>query len=88
MSSKWAKFHPTNHINVYYSQARRQDFAAGGEKSQGWAYSLHTILTVCSNHLEKSRLQHVNLIHIYPDPESYTDMNAEPAEDRDVLFCN
>jgi len=35
MSSKRAKFHPTNRSNVYYSQARHQDFAAGGGESQG-----------------------------------------------------
>ena len=28
ISSKWANFHPSNHSNVYNSQARRQDFAA------------------------------------------------------------
>ena len=36
----------------------------------------------------KSRLRHVNFIHIYLDPESCTDINAEPAEHRDLLFCN
>jgi len=36
MSSKWAKFHSTYRSNVYNSQARRQDFAAGGmQKSRG-----------------------------------------------------
>jgi len=35
MSSKSAEFHPNNRKNVYYSQARRQDFAAGAQKSQG-----------------------------------------------------
>jgi len=36
----------------------------------------------------KSRLRHVNFILIYLDPESYIDMNAEPAEHRHLLFCN
>jgi len=36
----------------------------------------------------KSRLRHVNFIHIHLDPESYTDINAEPAEHRHLLFCN
>jgi len=36
----------------------------------------------------KSRLRHVNFIHIYLDTEIYTDMNAEPAEHRHLLFCN
>jgi len=27
----------------------------------------------------KKCLRHVNFIHIYLDPQSYTDMNAEPA---------
>jgi len=35
MSSKWAKFHPTNRSNVNYSQARRQDFPAGGKNDKG-----------------------------------------------------
>jgi len=35
MSSKWAKFHPTNRSNVYESQARRQDFAAGSKNHKG-----------------------------------------------------
>jgi len=34
----------------------------------------------------KSRLRHVNLFHIYLDPESYTDMSAESAENRHLLF--
>ena len=34
----------------------------------------------------KSRLRHVNFIHIYLDPESYTVMNAEPAEHHDLLL--
>jgi len=34
----------------------------------------------------KSRLRHVNFIYIYLDPEIYTDMNAEPAEQRHLLF--
>jgi len=36
----------------------------------------------------KSRLRHVNLFHIYLDPESYTDMSAESAENRHLLICN
>jgi len=36
----------------------------------------------------KSRLRHVNFIHIYLDPESYTYINAEPAEHCHLLFCN
>ena len=62
MSSKWAKFHPVNRSIVYNSQARRQDFAAGGgvQKSQGghifkmqyWMYAATA---------RKSRLRHVNL---------------------------
>jgi len=36
----------------------------------------------------KSRSRHVNFIHIYLDPESYTYMNAEPAEHRHLLICN
>jgi len=36
----------------------------------------------------KSRLGHVNFIRIYFDPECYTDMNAEPAEHRHLMFCN
>jgi len=35
MSSKWAKFQPTIRSNVYYSQARRQDFAAGAKNHKG-----------------------------------------------------
>jgi len=35
MSFQSAKFYPVNRSNVHYSQARRQDFAAGSEKSQG-----------------------------------------------------
>jgi len=27
-------------------------------------------------------------LFIYFDPESYTDMNAEPAEHRHLMFCN
>jgi len=90
MSSKWAKFHPTNRNNVCYSQARRQHFAAGVaqiHKRRGVNF-LNTILNVCSNRHEKSRLRYVNFIHIYLDPESYTDMNAEPAEYRHLLLCN
>ena len=34
MLSKWAKFHPTNRSKIYYSQSRRQNFAAGGQKSR------------------------------------------------------
>jgi len=45
-------------------QTRRQDFAAGGQKSQGWAHFLNIMLDVCSNRYEKSSLQHVNFIHI------------------------
>jgi len=86
MSSKWAKVHPTNCNNVYYSQARRQDFAGGGPKITRGAHFLNKILTVCSNGQEKSRLRHVNFIYL--DPESYADMNAEPAEHRDLLFCH
>ena len=77
MSSKWDKFHPTNRSNVYYSQARRQEFAAGGQKSQGGAHLKNTILNVCSIRHEKSRSRHVNFIHIYLDPESYADINAQ-----------
>ena len=44
MSFKWAKIHPTNPSNVYYSQARRQDFAVGGdEKSQGETFFRYNI---------------------------------------------
>ena len=47
MSYKWAKFHPVNRGNVYYSQARRQDFTAGEPKitrgnmfkTQYWMYA-------------------------------------------------
>jgi len=60
----------------------------GDQKSQGGACFLNTMLHACSNRHEKSRLRHVNFIHIYLDPESYKVMNAEPAENRDVLFCN
>jgi len=49
---------------------------------------MNTVLDVCSNRHEKSCLRYVNFIHIYFDPESYTDMNAEPAEHRHLLFCN
>jgi len=77
MSSKWDKFHPTNRSNVYYSQARRQEFAAGGQKSQGGAHLKNTILNVCSIRHEKSRSRHVNFIHIYLDPESYAGINAQ-----------
>ena len=88
MLSKWAKFHSTNRSNVYNSQARRQDFAARGCKNHnGGALFSNTILNACSNR-HNSRLQHVNFIHIYLDPQSYTDMNAEPTERRHLLFCN
>jgi len=60
----------------------------GGQKSQWGTYFLNTILNVCSNRHEKSRLWHVNFIHINLDPESYTYMNAEPAEHSHLLFCN
>jgi len=36
----------------------------------------------------KSRLWHVNFIHIYLDPESLADICAEPNEQRHLLFCN
>jgi len=36
----------------------------------------------------KSLLRHANFIHVYLDPENYTDMNVEPAEHRHLLFCN
>ena len=80
MSSTWAKFLPTNPSNIYYSQAHRQDFAAGG------GTFLNTILNACSNSHEKSCLRRVNLIHIYLDPECYIDMNAEQAEHCDLLL--
>jgi len=38
--------------------------------------------------LQKSRLRHANFIHIYLNPESRTDMNAEPAEHCHLLYCN
>jgi len=57
-----------------------------GAKNHKGAHFLNTILTVCSKGQEKSRLRHVNFIYL--DPESYTDMNAEPAEHRDLPFCN
>jgi len=52
MSSKWAKFHPTNRSNVYYSQTRRQYFAAEGPKLTwhlGYAVSRQSYLVKASD---------------------------------------
>jgi len=51
-----------------------------GQKITRGQHFLNTILNVCSNRHEKSRLWHLNFIHIYLELESYTDMNAEPTE--------
>ena len=60
MSSKWDKFHPTNRRYVRYSQARRQDFAAGGQKLQEGGTFLKYNIECISNRHEKSRFRHVN----------------------------
>ena len=70
------------------SQGRRQDVAAGGAKNHKRGTFLHTMLDVCSNRHEESRLRHVNFIHIQLDPESYRDMNTETADHRHLMFCN
>jgi len=87
MLSKWAKFHPTDRSNVYNSQARRQDFAAEAAKNHKGAHFLIQCWMFAAT-ATKSRLRHVNLFHIYLDPESYTDMSAESAENRHLLICN
>jgi len=46
------------------TQGRRQDVAAGGPKVTRGGTFLNTILDVCSNCHEKSRLRYVNFIHI------------------------
>jgi len=46
------------------------------------------MLSVCSNRHEKSRLRHVNFIHIKHDTESYTSMNTERAEHCHLMFCD
>jgi len=66
----------------------RQDVAAGGAKNNEGGIFLNTMMDVCSNRHEKSRLRHVNFIHIQLDPESYADMNAEAAEHHHLMFCN
>jgi len=69
-------------------RGRRQDVAARVAKNHKGGTFLYAMLDVCSNRHEKSRLQHVNFTHISLDPESYTDMNAEPGEHRRLMFCN
>jgi len=75
-------------LAVWLEQGRRQDVAAGGAKNTRGNTFLNTMLDVCSNRHEKSNLRYVNFIHILLDPESYTDMNAKPAEHRHLIFCN
>jgi len=43
MSSESAEFHPTNRCKVYYSQARRQDFAAGAQHHKRGAHFKYNI---------------------------------------------
>ena len=86
MSSKSAKFHPTNRSSVYYSQARRQYSSVGGQKSQGGTFFKYNIECMQQPPRKKS-LRHLSIIHIYFDSESYTDMNSKPAEHRHLHFC-
>jgi len=87
MSSKRAKFHPTNRGYVYYSQARRQDFAAGGaENHKGSTFLKHNIGCM-QQPLRKKSLATCKLYSHLTRPKSCTDMNAEPAERRHLLFC-
>jgi len=71
MSSKWAKFHTTNRRNVYYSQARRQDFAAGGGiNHKGGANFLNTILDVYPTTATKKSLATCKLYSHFTRPRN------------------
>jgi len=70
------------------TQGRRQDVAAGGTKNYKGGTFLNTMLDACSNRHEKVACKVYSHLFVYFDPESYTDMNAEPAEHRRLMFCN
>jgi len=59
----------------------------GSQKSQGGTFLKYNIECM-QQPLRKKSLRHVNFIHTYLDPERRTDMNAEPAEHRHLLYCN
>ena len=59
----------------------------GSQKWQGGTFCKYNIGCM-QQPLRKKSLRHANFIHIEFDAESYTDMNAEPAEHRHLLYCN
>jgi len=69
VENHWSKWSYTDHwLYAYHSlleapfQGRRQDVAAGGAQNHKGGTFLNTMLDVCSNRHEKSRLRHANLL--------------------------